>query len=60
MIYKTIYHKHLQKKLVHDTTYTKITMEGIPLEQTKSTTLGVIINDNLTWGDHNQVKNLKK
>ena len=56
MIYKPIYHKHLKKKLLNDTTNTKIIMEDIPLEQVKSTTfLGVIINDNLTWEGHKQL-----
>ena len=52
IIYKPIYHKQ-KKKLLHDTTGTKITMNNTPLEQVKSTTfLGVIINDTLTWEDH--------
>ena len=56
MIYKPRYHKHYNKKLLHDTTGTKITMDGTPLNQVKSTTfLGVIINDNLTWEDHKQL-----
>ena len=56
MIYKPIYHKQSNKKLLYDTSGTTITMEGTPLEQVKSTTfLGIIINDRLTWDDHKQL-----
>ena len=56
MIYKPLYYSHSRKKMLHDTTNTKITMEGIPLQQVTSIKfLGVIINNKLTWECHKQL-----
>ena len=56
MVYKPLYRTHSKKKLLHDTTNTKITMEGTPLEQVRTIKfLGVIINDKLTWECHKQL-----
>ena len=53
MIYKPTYHSQKKKKLLFDTTCTKLLMNDIPLKQVRSIKfLGVIINDKLTWEEH--------
>ena len=55
IVYKPIYRSQKNQNLVQDTTCTKITMNGETLEQVRQIKfLGVIINDKLTWDDHNQ------
>ena len=53
MIYRPSYRRHMYKKLLIDTTNTKIKMVDTILEQVNSIKfLGVIINDKLSWESH--------
>ena len=55
MIYKPQLRGKKFKRLLYDTTNTKIEMEDVLLEQVHSIRfLGVIINDQLKWNDHKQ------
>ena len=54
MIYKPLLRGRNGKKL-HDSTNSNILMNNIPLEQVQSIKfLGVVLNNHLTWNDHQQ------
>ena len=55
MIYKPIFRKSKNQRLLHNTTQTKVVLNGIELEQVnKIQFLGIVINDKLTWHNHKQ------
>ena len=55
MIHKPTY-KHNRHKYMHDTTNTKLIMDGIPLKQVNSIKfLGVMINEKLNWECHKKL-----
>ena len=55
MIYKPVFKSSKNRKLLHNTTHTRVMLNGNVLEQVdKIQFLGVIINNKLTWEDHKQ------